>query len=286
MQLRDLVVVLGGSGRDDVVLGVAIEIARRSDAHLSGFCPLELLFPANLGFALSGYPAILALPEAAWQLDTGAREKAETIEAHFREELRRNDLRGDWQVGPGVAAREIAERARTSDLLVLGQPDPGQPMPAAAHHLLEDALMNSGRPVLFVPFAGQFETVGKNVLLGWNGSREAARAAHDALLLIEPGASVTVLNIMPRTSAAASGEVPGAEIAAHLARHDLKVSAARTVRSNGVADADLLLNYASDTSADLLVVGGYGHSRAREVVLGGVSRALLAHMTLPVLMSH
>src|SRR5574340_984834 len=121
MQLRDLVVVLGGSERDEVVLGVAIAIARRSDARLSGFCPLELLFPANLGFALGGYPAILALPEAAYQLDAGAREKAETIEARFHEELRRNDLRGDWQVGSGAAAEEVAARARTSDLLVLGQ---------------------------------------------------------------------------------------------------------------------------------------------------------------------
>lgn len=285
MQLRDLMVVLNGSGRDDVVLDVAIAIARRSDAHLSGFCPQELLFSADLGLALGGYPALVALPEAAYQLDVGAREKAEAIEANFREQLRRNDVRGDWQLAPGAAAEEVARRARSSDLLVLGQSDSEHPMEATPRYVLEDALMTSGRPVLLVPFAGRFETVGKNVLLGWNGSRESARAVHDALLLIEREASVTVLSIVSGRSAT-SNEVPGAEIAAHLARHGLKVSAARTVSSNGVGDADLLLNYASDTGADLLVVGAYGHSRVREVVLGGVSRALLTHMTLPVLMSH
>ena len=80
--------------------------------------------------------------------------------------------------------------------------------------------------------------------------------------------------------------MPGADIAAHLARHGLKVTAARTATDRSIADADALLSYASDLGADLLVVGGYGHSRARELVLGGVSRALLQHMTLPLLMSH
>lgn len=285
MRMRDIVVVLDGSARSDAVLGAAIGIARRLDAHLTGLCPLEMLVPADLGLALVGYPAIVALPETASQLESRARERAEIIEAGFRERLRRDDIRGDWHLAVGDSERVVADMARATDLLVLGQHDPGEPTATVARRLVEDALMTTGRPLLLIPFAGRFDTVGSNVLLGWNGSREAARAAHDALLLIKPGAEMTVLSIVS-PGRGATLEVPGAEIAEHLARHGLKVSVARTVAGDGVSDADLLLNYAADSGADLLVAGGYGHSRTRELALGGVTRALLARMTLPVLMSH
>ena len=286
MKLRDLLVVLHGSGRSNVVLGLALSLARRHDAHLTGLCPLELLYPTTLGLTLSGYPDALALQEAATQLEAQAQARAQGIEADFREQLRRNNVRGDWQVATGLAVDDVACRARTADLLVLAQTDPDHPLPPIARHLVEDALMNSGRPLLIVPFAGDFDTIGTNVLIGWNGTREAARAAHDALMVIEPTASVTVLTVERARHAADSPQVPGADMAEHLARHGLKVSAARTVTDRTISYADAILAHASDTGADLLVTGGYGHSRARELILGGVSRELLDHMTLPVLMSH
>ena len=284
MKLRDLVVVLDGSPRSDVILGVALDLARRRDAHVTGLCPLELLYPIHVALALGGFP--LAVQEVANRLEAEALEKARAIEANFREQLRRNDARGNWQVATGLAADDVARRARTADLLVLGQTDPDHPPPPAARHLIEDALITAERPLLLVPFAGQFDTIGTNVLIGWNGTREAARAAHDALLLIEPTATVTLLTVEHHRSAAKSGAVPGADMAEHLARHGLKVSAARTVTDGSISDSDALLAHASDSGADLLVVGGYGHSRARELILGGVSRELLDHMTLPTLVSH
>jgi nucleotide-binding universal stress UspA family protein len=286
MKLQDLVVVLDGSARTDAVLNVAIAVARRHDAHLTGFCPLEALFPLHLGFALSGYPELTSLQEAANRLEAQALEKAQPIEADFREQLRRNDVRGDWQVATGPVGAAVADRARVADLLVLGQTDPDRPPPPAASGLIEDALMNAGRPLLVVPYAGRFDAIGSNVLVGWNGTREAARAVHDALLLIEPTAKVTVLTVVPGRAAVPSEQVPGADIAEHLARHGLKVSTARTVTDGTISDTDALLAYVSDEGIDLLVVGGYGHSRARELVLGGVSRDLLRYMTVPVLMSH
>jgi nucleotide-binding universal stress UspA family protein len=189
-------------------------------------------------------------------------------------------------VATGVAVDDVARRARAADLLVLGQTDPDHPLPPMARHLVEDALMNSGRPLLIVPFAGRFETIGTNVVVGWNGTREAARAVHDGLLLIETTATVTVLTVERPRSEADFQQVPGADLAEHLARHGLKVSADRTVTDGSISYGDALLAYASDTGADLLISGGYGHSRARELILGGVSRELLDHMTLPVLMSH
>jgi nucleotide-binding universal stress UspA family protein len=279
-------VVLDGSARSDVVLGVAVDLARRHDAHLTGFCPLETLLSANLSFVLGGYPALASLQGAATQMESAALARAETFEASFRAALSRNKLHGDWQVGRGAVAQAVGHRAHTADLLVLGQADPDHPLPPAGRTLVEDALMNAGRPLLLVPFAGRFDTIGTNVLIGWSGTRESARAVHDALLLIDTAATVTVLTAERGRPGVEPGEVPGAEIAQHLARHGLKATAARTATDGTIGDADALLSYASDIGADLLVVGGYGHSRAREMVLGGVTRALLQHMTLPVLMSH
>jgi nucleotide-binding universal stress UspA family protein len=286
MKLRDLLVVLDGSARSEAVLGVAAGLAQRHDAHLTGYCPLEALMPANLAFALGGYPALTSLQGAVTQLEGEAVARAEVIEAAFRDQLQRNELRGDWQVGRGIVGDVVARRARTTDLVVLGQADPDHPLPPAARHLVEDVLMNSGRPLLLVPFAGRFDTLGTNVLIGWNATREAARAVHDALPLIELNATVTVLTVERGRPGVELLETPGADIAEHLARWGLTVTAARTATDGSISDGDALLSYASDIGADLLVVGGYGHSRARELVLGGVSRGLLQHMTVPLLMSH
>jgi nucleotide-binding universal stress UspA family protein len=286
MKLRDLLVVVDGAARNEAVLGVAIDLARRHSAHLTAFCPLEVLMPLNLAFALGGYPTLTSLRGAASQLEAEALAKAEELETKFRDLLQRNGIRGDWQVGRGVAGEAAARRARSVDLVVLGQVDPDAKLPPAARHLIEDVLMNSGRPLLLVPFAGRFDRFGTNVLIGWNGSREAARALHDSLPLIEPGATVTLLTVERGKRGEESGEVPGADAAQHLARHGLTATAARTATDGSISDADALLSYASDIGADLMVVGGYGRSRARELILGGVSRQLLQHMTVPLLMAH
>src|SRR5208282_4171646 len=97
MALRDLVVLLDGSPRDDARLAVALGLARRDDAHLTGLCPLELLLPADMSFALGGYPDLWALPEFARQIDSQARTKATIVEAKFRERLRREGISGDWE---------------------------------------------------------------------------------------------------------------------------------------------------------------------------------------------
>jgi len=284
--LRDLVVLLDGSARDEAKLGLAAGLARQHDAHLTGLCPLELLLPADLSFALGGYPDLWALPEFSKQIESQARTKAAIIEEKFRELLRREGVTGDWAFETGPLISVVTQRAQAADLLVIGQSDPDHPAPESARTLLADLLMTTGRPLLIVPYAGQFPSVGANTLVGWTPTRESARAVHDALPLLTPSAKVTVLIVESARRASDVKVLPTAAIAEHLARHGLDVSAARTVVSDGLAPADALLDYASDISADLLVVGGYGHSRTREMIMGGVTRDLLRHMTLPVLMSH
>ena len=286
MGLRDLVVLLDGSPRDDAKLTVALQLARRNDAHLTGLCALELLLPADMSFALGGYPDLWALPEFAKQIEDQAQGKAAIIEANFRDLLRREGQRGDWEFEVGPLIPAVTHRAYTADLLVVGQVDPDNKPPAVARTLIEDLLMTSGRPLLLIPYAGRFDTVGTNTLVGWTRTREASRAVHDALAVIAPSAKVTVLTVESPRPASDTETLPTADIAEHLARHGLTVSAARTVVTDGLSPADALLDYAADIGADLLVVGGYGHSRTRQMIMGGVTRDLLRHMTLPVLMSH
>jgi nucleotide-binding universal stress UspA family protein len=285
MGLRDLVVLLDGSIRDETKLAAAVDLARRNDAHLTGLCPLELLLPADMSFALGGYPDLWALPEFAKQIESQAKAKAAVVEASFRELIRREAITGEWVLETGPLIQAVTRRALAADLVVVGQADPENPLPPIARSLVEDVLMTAGRPLLIIPYAGQFATIGTNTLVGWTPTRESARALHDALLILATGAKVLVLTV-ESTRGAEAEPLPTADIAEHLSRHALDVSAARTVVSDGLSPADALLDYASDIQADLLVVGGYGHSRTREMIMGGVTRDLLHHMTVPVLMSH
>ncbi len=284
MSLRDLIVVLDDSPRNAAQLDFAAGLARQHDAHLTGLFLLELLVPALPGYALGSYPDVFAV-QPSLDLSARAYEKAGAIETAFRDVLRRDGLKGDWVLGKGLAAEAAVRRAHSTDLLVVGQYNAEAKSNPSMGDLIGDLLMDSGRPLLILPYAGKFEAVGKNVLVAWNDSAQSTRAVHDALPLIAPDAKVTVLSVQ-RPRRAEDEALPGAEIAEHLARHGFAVSAARTVSDGSLSDADALLGYASDNGADLLVMGGYGHSRRREIVFGGVTRSLLDHMTLPVLMSH
>jgi nucleotide-binding universal stress UspA family protein len=139
--------------------------------------------------------------------------------------------------------------------------------------------------VLFHPYAGDFPTVGKRVLIAWDAGREAARAASDALPLLRRADAVEVAVFDPQRARRNHGAQPGADIALFLARHGVKVSV-HTQSGAGYDVGAQILSRAADTSADLIVMGAYGHARVRELVLGGVTRTVLEAMTVPVLMSH
>jgi len=308
MQPKDILVVLDGSRQSTVVLRVAVELARRFGGRLEGVCPLGLLVAdgrpgaageePNLlgGIARGGVLAPLETPpEAATLAPDSPPERAERIGEELREELRRCGLDGSFVTSVGRPGGAVAAKARKADIVVLGQPEPGQTAPSAHRHMVEDVLMTSGRPVLVVPFAGEFAGVGSNVLVGWSETPEAARAVHDAMDLAEKAATFTVLTVRYGPAPADRIELPGADMARHITRHGFAAKAAESVGEAALpssfivrpslTEADALLNQASDSGADLLVVGCYGHSRTREMVLGGVTRGLLDHMTLPVLMS-
>jgi nucleotide-binding universal stress UspA family protein len=217
-------------------------------------------------------------------LQREAEVTAGRIAEEFKARIARDGLAGEWRQVEGVLASQIATQGRYSDLVVVGQAAPEGGGPEDNLHI-EAALFDTGRPALVVPHAGPAGSLGRRVLVAWNGSREAARAVHDALPLMAGAEAVTVVTIDPESGPDAHGEEPGADIARHLARHGLPVTVRRVVGS-GIAAGDLLLNEAADLGADLIVMGAYGRSRLREFVLGGATRTMLRQMTVPVLMAH
>jgi nucleotide-binding universal stress UspA family protein len=179
----------------------------------------------------------------------------------------------------GVPHRVFGLHARYADLSVLAQDAP-ESQDLRFADLAEDVLISAGRPVLVVPKGGAAWS-GRTALVAWNGSREAARALADAMPLLERAQTVEVFTAGEQDI----GDLPGADIAAHLARHRIDVEVFRFAGiESSVGDA--LLNRAADIGADFVVMGGYGRSRFREYVLGGVTRHVLQNLTLPVLMSH
>ena len=257
-------------------LVVAADLAQRFGARLVGLHvrrPFETPVFSDGGYVTEDFFKIYG-------------ESVEADEARasaaFAEATKGRELATEWRTVDGHVESELVVQARYADLVVVGQG--GTELTTTPSDLPETTAITTGRPVLVVPFIGA-RPPGKVVLLCWNASREAARAAADALPFLKAAQKVIVLVVNPVVSAEGHGAEPGADAAAWLARHGVKVTVQRDVGS----DADVggvMLSRAADHAADLIVMGIYGHSRMREMVLGGASRTLLASMTVPVFMSH
>jgi nucleotide-binding universal stress UspA family protein len=276
--LKDILLLVDQSSSAPARIDVASRLASRFGAHMAG---LYVSAP-------TGIPASIRAELPALAIKNLARFEAQAVEAARELFMARASQPGvtlEWRDREGEAGQVVGRHARYADLAVVGQDDPRDAEPNAPRGVAERVLLESGRPVLVVPYVGARSPVGERVVVAWNASREAARAANDALPILERAAKVTVLSINPRSGPAGDGEVPGADMALHLARHGVRAEA-NTIESEDVKAAELLLSSLADLGADLLVMGGYGRSRLRELVLGGVTRSILGAMTTPVFMSH
>ena len=278
MKLCDILVHIDQSPRALMRLDIAAELARQHGAHLTALQVIDVALPV-MAMGDGGGGAVIA--ELMEQMRQSALAAGVKLKVAFEAALAREGIMGEWRKVEGTTQEILALHGRYADLLVLGQDDPE----SDSAGLLEAMVFDCGRPVLAIPFAGSFNTIGKRVLVGWNASREASRALHDALPLIAKAETATVFLANPKRGLGGHGEEPGADIARHLARHGMKVEVAMAI-ADDVPDSALLLNHASDMGADLLVMGAYGHSRLREFILGGMTRSLLREMTVPVLLSH
>jgi nucleotide-binding universal stress UspA family protein len=179
------------------------------------------------------------------------------------------------------AADRFGAMARRFDLSVIAQSVPDRMAPEEV--IVEGALFGSGRPVVLVPYIQKSGVKLDRVIVAWDASRNAARAIADAMPFLARAKAIDV--VIVASERPKSDEVAGADIGHHLARHGLSVEVKRIVATDTDV-ANTLLSHAADSSADFIVMGGYGHSRLREFVLGGATRGILSSMTVPVLMSH
>lgn len=260
-------------------IGLASTLAIRFGAHLTGVAATGLPAAYYLG-DFSGEGAIL-VPSYLDVLEDRAKTALAMFDAAAAREGVPSFEKCTLREEPGAA---LCLQARYSDLLVIGQDDPDDNVPVQPAMISDYVVLHSPVPVLLVPREGEFSEIGGRVLVAWDGSPGATRAVHGALPLLKQAKQVQVAVFDPK--AAMHGEEPGADIALFLARHGIEVDVCQQSDAGDSETGSAILSQASDFGADLLVMGGYGHSRFREVILGGATRTVLRSMTIPVLMAH
>ncbi|HET7911283.1 MAG TPA: universal stress protein [Pseudolabrys sp.] len=274
--IKDIVVTLG-LGAQDPAGAFAISVAEKFEAHLVGIAvSYEPVIP---GTVMGGVP-----PEVIEGQRAESTKRANAAIARFEQAAKRAGISMETRLisaSVAGAADQIGRIARRFDLAVVGQPARKPSLPDQV--VDEGVLFESGRPVIFVPFVQKAGIKLERIMVCWDGSRTASRAVADAMPLLKKAKQVEIVIVSSKP--ARDDELPGADLGQHLARHGLNIGIKR-ITSPDTDVPSTILSYAADSSADMIVMGGYGHSRLREFVLGGVTRGLLESMTVPVLMSH
>ncbi len=276
MSYQTILVRLDGRTRGAETLKIACRMARDFDAHLAAVFASQLPLLAASAVDPAAVAVLDYQAEAELTLQNQARAQVTAAEAA-------SGLAIEWRMVTFNINNNVALHARHADLLIMNQEDPdlvwgiGPSIPASV-------IMGAGRPVLLLPYIGTFDTCGDSVLIAWNASRESARAIADALPFLTRAREVNVVSFNPGNDSD-WGEIPGADIGLWLARHGVRATVHER-RSGDVDVGNQMLSLATDLGSDLIVMGAYGHSRAYEMVLGGMTRTILRSMTIPVLMSH
>lgn len=261
------------------LIEAATRLATQQESHVIGLfvTPRVQIFP-EVGPGMSA--EILKAHQNAFAAEANA------IHEKFEQAMKGQSFSAEWRhadAGFYQTAGEILEHARMADILVAPQSDPETPDPNYAG-VAEELLIGCGRPVLVVPAYSGAGKFGENVMLAWNGTRESARAAFDALPVLKQAKTVKILSVEPKEHDG-SKSIPGSEIATVLSRHGVNCETAVSAGSS-LHPGDELLARLADANCDLLVMGAYGHNRLAEFVFSGVTRHMLKNMTVPLLMSH
>ena len=278
MSIKTILACLTSDSSADAVMTAACALARRHDAHLIGLRTIE---------ALMVYPGIaMHIPDSVHD-DYGFSqlEQTQALKAIFEKHTHAEQFVSEWRMiktGMAMAADRIVESAGSADIVVIA----GSGLDAHRStnmKLLETVIYDSGRPVLVVPPTARPDTLGRSVLIGWNGTREAVRAAHDVLSLLQDGDIAHIVHVNDR-SHDADQDATSRELAAAFARHGVETTLVqKTWTHPGVAAA--LNREAFERGADMIAIGAFGHSRAYDLVIGAATRDLLGNSDLPVLFS-
>lgn len=285
MAIKTIMVPVGGT-TGDAALAVAADLAKRFDAHIEALYALRN--PTDMApFAAEGVPAstLKAIIDTARK---NIQTEAVDCKQRFTDFCKANAIpladkpgrkataSASWRQEKGRESAVVGERGRLADLIVMERTDETWPAPV----VLEAALLETGRPVLIVPKTKP-KTIGTSVAIGWNGSAEAASAVAASGPFIGAAKSVVVLSTVDGTPPGLGSK----DLVAHLAWHGIDASA-KTFKGGMLSVGKALLAEVAKAKADLLVMGGYGHSRGREMIFGGVTRHVLAEAPIPVLMLH
>jgi nucleotide-binding universal stress UspA family protein len=275
--IRDIIVHLTPSAERDPACAYAISLAEAFNANITG-----VAFAYDPPWPPSVIEA--AVVDIYRTVKEKYKQEAQDAVARFEDAARRSQLQAQGLVIESSLLGSIntfARMSRVFDLSIVKQPEPDRD--DTAQDILEAALFESGRPTLIVPYIQKQGFSAKRVLCCWDGSRPSARAMGDALPILQKAGGVKVLTVS--TGKFDERDITGAELATHLARHKLQVELVR-IPAADIDVASAILSHAADTDASLIVMGGYGHSKLRELALGGATRGILQAMTVPTLMSH
>ncbi|MCA3561617.1 MAG: universal stress protein [Aestuariivirga sp.] len=280
MSYKTILVSLNEVGRLSQLVAAAVVLARETGAHVSGLyvVPAVQVYP-SVGF------------EAAPQVFEGNRsyfkDNAGRVKQAFEAAMQREGLPHDFHLVDArtpVIADEVVASGRVADLVILSASDPEE-VTGVERDFVEQTVMALGRPAIVLPYKGKADISFNEVIVGWDGGREAARAAFDALPLLKKAAKVRVVRIDPQKDPNLRGSVAGADLAEALARHGVKAEA-QGYPTDGQDEGQALMRCAEDAGAGLIVMGAYGHSRLAEFIFGGATRFVLERLVCPVLMSH
>lgn len=278
MTLRTILVCLTSTSTAAQLLQTAALLARRDNAHLIGLYVTE---------SLVIYPGIaMHIPEVSFQSFVASqRAHAKDLAEIFTQQTQAEDFPSEWRKlssDSGFIADCIIDSARSADLVVMAQEDEGEDRPAI-NNLQERVIRDSGRPVLIVPRGYTAETLGQTVVVGWSDTREATRAVHDMLHVVNPDAHIRILRV-GKPPAKPLSDHGANDLATALDRHGPRIELVHREKE-GANVAQVLNDEAFGFGADMLVTGAFGHSRAYDFVIGAATRALLAGAKLPVLFS-
>jgi len=280
MSYKTILVSLNEVGRLTELVAAAVTLARETGAHVSGLyvVPAVQVYP-SVGFEAA--PQVFEGNRSFFK-DNGARVK-QAFEAAMQAESLSHDFHQVDARTP-VIADEVITSGRVADLVVVSATNPEE-ITGVERDFVEQVVMALGRPVIVLPWKGKAAISLNEVVIGWDGGREAARASFDALPLLKQADRVRVVRIDPQKDPSLRGSVAGADLAEALARHGVKAEA-QGYPTDGQDEGQALMRCAEDVGAGLIVMGAYGHSRLAEFIFGGATRFVLNRLVCPVLMSH
>jgi nucleotide-binding universal stress UspA family protein len=279
MQYKNLLVYLDQGASNKERVNTAIAIAKVHESQLTGVVVNAL--PASSILQKLGFGKGEALMQQQ-------RIEAEEIIEHFKQIAEQEGVQADTRIiecVEGRAAEKLARMARIFDLSIMRQANPDKPNASFISELSEEVMLSSGRPVFFIPYVGVHNIPCRRGLLAWDGSKAAARAVHDALPLLKMMEKVIILIVDADKIEHYADSQPGEELSRHLSLHGVNNEIRRLAKAE-VSTSTIILNELSDSGADILIMGGYGTPKLREIMLGGVTRTLFECMTVPVFMSH